>query len=120
MRTSGENERRTTGRRSLAARTTLLLLLLILLAAASGCSNGEPLIVIVTPTNGSFEAGATVGVAGVLVNIDSAAIADVRVNGVSVLPLTGMTFSTTVTLDTVAIVNPIATVSRVTGMSPPS
>ena len=76
MRTSGENERRTTGRRSLAARRTLLLLL-ILLAAASGCSNGEPLIVIVTPTNGSFEAGATVGVAGVLVK-RAAAIAAAR------------------------------------------
>jgi hypothetical protein len=72
-----------------------------------GCGTGEPAIIILTPTHGSFDTGASVNVAGVVVNIDMDAIADVRVNGVSVLPLTNMMFATIVNLDAVAIVNPI-------------
>ena len=72
-----------------------------------GCSPGPPEIVILTPANGTFEAGASITVQGFVMNIDPAAIADVRVNGVSVLPLSGTMFSTTVALDPVAIVNPI-------------
>jgi hypothetical protein len=88
---------------------------LVGLVVLAGCGAGPPLIAITSPTQGSFESGASVSVSGVVMNIDSAAIADVRVNGVSVLPLTGMTFSTTVTLDPVAIINPI--VAEVIGNS---
>ncbi len=91
-------------------------LALVLLAAASiGCNDGVPAVMIVTPVTGSFTTAPTVQVQGVVLNVDPAVIADVRVNGVSVLPLAAGTFTTTVTLDTVAVVNPI--VAEVIGNS---
>lgn len=85
---------------------TLLLAVSLVIGIGTGC-NPEPRIVILSPTNGSFDSNASVTVAGILVNIDPAAIADVRVNGVSVLPLSGGMFSTTVVLDAGTIANPI-------------
>jgi hypothetical protein len=77
-----------------------------ILLLGAGCG-GPPSVIILSPVNGSFETGPSVSVMGVVANIDDAAIADVRVNGVSVLPLSSGAFSTTVALDPVAIVNPI-------------
>jgi hypothetical protein len=85
---------------------------IVLLGAGCGAPPG---IMILAPGNGSFEPGASILVTGVVLGIDPAAIADVRVNGVSVLPLTNDMFSTTVSLDPVAIVNPI--VAEVIGPS---
>lgn len=89
---------------------------LLALAALCGCSGGPPQIIIATPVHGSFHpGGGNVIVSGAVLNIDPAAIADVRVNGVSVMPLTNMTFMTSVALDPVAIINPI--VAEVIGNS---
>jgi hypothetical protein len=103
-------------RRSWAgSRHALLLCLAAAALVGTGCSGGEPGIFIVTPTSGSFETGASVQVSGLVLNIEEEAIADVRVNGVSVMPLQSMAFTTTVTLDAQAIVNPI--VAEVVGNS---
>jgi hypothetical protein len=82
------------------------ILVMSVLLAGIGCNEG-PGIQIVLPPHGTFETGASVMVAGVVVDIAPEAIADVRVNGVSVMPLSGSAFSTTITLDPQAIVNPI-------------
>ncbi len=96
-------------------RTTLALLLASLGLWGAGCNNGEPAIVIATPVQGSFHTTPSVLVQGVVLNVDPAVIADVRVNGASVLPLSGSMFSTTIPLDSIAGVNAI--VAEVIGTS---
>lgn len=93
----------------LRGRLRIRLLGLALTAAFGwGCTAGPPEVVILSPVHGSFTTGASVQVDGILLNVDSDVIADVLVNGVSVLPLGPMmTFSAVVDLDAVDIVNPI-------------
>lgn len=77
------------------------------LLLASSCLP-QPKIVIDDPVNGTFSDAPSIAVSGRVVNIGAGSVADVRVNGVSVLPLgPGMTFSATVPLDAGRVVNPI-------------
>jgi len=63
---------------------------------------------IVSPSNGTFFTAGAILVEGLLINVAEEDIADVRLNGVSVLPLTsGVMFSGTVFLDASNPVNPI-------------
>jgi len=103
-------------RRTGTPRPILASLALVLLLGSAACNPGPPGILIVTPANGTFSSDPSIAVDGVVLNIDAENIADVLVNGSSVLPLgPGSTFSTTVTLDAGAIVNPI--VAEVVGTS---
>lgn len=82
--------------------------LVVGMAMMMGCGEGPPQIVISSPVNGTFTTASSVVVTGALLYVDAEDIADVTINGVSVLPLgPGQTFSTTVNLDPSAIINPI-------------
>lgn len=82
--------------------------LVVGMAMMMGCGEGPPQIVISSPVNGTFTTASSVVVTGALLYVDAEDIADVTVNGVSMLPLgPGQTFSTTVNLDPSAIINPI-------------
>lgn len=86
---------------------TAVLGLVVGVALAVGCGVGPPEIVISTPANGTFTTGSSVLVTGALSNVDPDDVADVLVNGVSVLPLgPGQTFSATVNVGP-GIINPI-------------
>lgn len=79
-----------------------------LFAAGPGCTQPKPRVVIESPVNGAFTNANSVLVTGKLTGIAAADVADVTVNGVSVLPLApGLLFSATVSLDAGAVMNPI-------------
>ena len=75
------------------------LLGLVFLGVAA-CGNGPPRVILLNPLQGTFTTAATVQVDGVLLDVNLDAVADVRVNGISVMPLApGGLFSATVPLD---------------------
>ena len=78
-----------------------LVLFAVTLALASlGCGVTVPRVVIVSPLNGTFTSATAVVVSGLLLEVDPDSVADVLVNGVSVLPLgPSQSFQTTLTLD---------------------
>jgi hypothetical protein len=86
-----------------------------LLVATVGCGS-SPQVLILSPTNGTFSTAGTIAVQGIVLNVDLSDIADVQVNGVSVLPLTpGMAFNSVIALDPANPVHPI--VAEVIGQS---
>jgi len=83
------------------------LLGLVFLGVAA-CGNGPPRVILLNPLQGTFTTAATVQVDGVLLDVNLDAVADVRVNGISVMPLApGGLFSATVPLDPTRIEQPI-------------
>ncbi|RIL04743.1 MAG: hypothetical protein DCC71_12895 [Proteobacteria bacterium] len=103
-------------RRSRPARRLLLAAIASSLALAASCLPPKPKIVIDAPVSGVFSDAPSIAVTGRVVNIAAGSIADVLVNGVSVLPLgPGLTFSTTVALDAGLVVNPIVAELVTTG-----
>ena len=88
----------------------------VILAGSVGCGDGPPQVLLISPANGTFTTEGSVLVSGILVNVNTEAVADVLVNGVSALPLgAGDTFSVTIPLDALEVVNPI--VAEVIGQS---
>jgi hypothetical protein len=89
-------------------RSLLIGLVAFVSATALGAAcNAPPSPRIDSPSNGSFEASGSVTVTGRVIGTLSQ-VANVTVNGVSVLPLGGIgQYSRTVTLDTAAVFNPI-------------
>jgi hypothetical protein len=98
-------------------RTHRSLLIALVVGAGLGLAcTAPPLPQIESPLHGSFTAASSVAVTGRVTGTLSQ-VADVTINGVSVLPLGGAgQFSLTITLDTAAVFNPIvAEVTRTNG-----
>jgi len=97
------------GRPSSILRNVALVGLLIgALLGATGCGDGPPQVLIVTPQNGTFTTAGSISVSGVLMRVDLDAVADVQVNGVSALPIgPGGGFSVTVPLAPGVVIQPI-------------
>lgn len=99
---------RTAGR--MRRRSPVVLALLALLGAIA-CGDGPPQVLIATPLNGTFTTEASVVVSGVLLRVDLDSVADVRVNGVSALPLgPGGGFSVSVPLVPGVVIQPIVAI----------
>ncbi len=95
-----------TARRYLSRLATLIAGLSLLTVA--GCGDGPARVIIFSPLQGTFTTASSVLVQGALVDVNLDAVADVQVNGVSVMPLTGDgLFSVTVPLDPGTIEQPI-------------
>ena len=90
-------------------RLVVLLMIVPMAWAAASCGKPQkkPRVVIDSPASGDFINAPSVLVQGRVLNIGYA-VADLEVNGVSVPVQTDLTWSTTVTLDTVEVFNPIS------------
>lgn len=99
----------------------LLLALGALALLGARCGGGPTTQVrIDSPADGSFATAANVTVAGTVTGIGGVGVADVTVNGVSVLPLApDGAFSVSVPMDTVAVFNPVVAELWLEGASTP-
>ena len=98
-------------------RGALLFALAAVALLGLGGSCRSPKVTITSPTSGAFIEAASVLVTGLVEDVELDEIADVTVNGTSVLPLAGDgSFNTLVPLDAIGVMNPIvATVTILDG-----
>jgi hypothetical protein len=82
-----------------------LALVAPLFALGVAACGGVPTITITSPSHGTFTTAATVNVTGTVANVNLSN-AEVRVNG-TVVPLTGATWSYTLTVSPAAVLNPV-------------
>ena len=81
-------------------RRLVLSVCALALLSCFGCGNGPAHILILSPAQGEFTTANEVLVQGLLVDVNLEAVADVHVNGISVMPVAGTgIFSVTVPLD---------------------
>jgi len=86
-------------------RTTRWLVLVALAVTLGAACGPVPTITITAPVHGTFTTASSISVTGTIGGVDLSN-SEVRVNG-TIVPLSGANFSTTMTIDANAILNPV-------------